>query len=159
VLDDIDDYWEKYFDTRHLSYSRATRHWYSRVTATGCGRAIPGVGGAFYCTSDAGLYLDQQFVQGIRQKAGEFPVAYVVAHEDGHHVQDLFGITKVNAYIVFGQFFSREIELQADCFAGVWSKSASERNMAAPEDITQALTLAWTLGDPAWSSQRSIEAH
>jgi predicted metalloprotease len=98
-------------------------------------------------------------MQQVRQSDGDFRVAYVVAHELGHNVQHLLGITKLNAYILFGQFFSREIELQADCLAGVWSKSATDRSLAAPEDITQALTLAWTLGDPSWSSQRASDAH
>ena len=159
VLDDIDQFWAKYFNARGGGYAPASRHWYSERTMTRCGPAVPGVQGSFYCVVDAGLYLDVQFIQHIRKKAGDFPVGYAVAHEVGHHVQDQFGITKTAAYILFGQTFSREIELQADCLAGVWSKSAIGRGMAAAEDITQALTLAWTFGDPSWSSQRSADAH
>lgn len=163
VLDDVDEYWMLSFDRQGggRTYTPATRHWYDRRMQTACGLAGPGVLGSFYCTRDAGLYLDTQFLQHVRDSSrfGDFPVAYVVAHEVGHRVQDLLGINKVAAYIAFGQTFSREIELQADCLAGLWSKSATSRNRAAPDDITQALTLAWSLGDPTSLSQRSAMAH
>jgi hypothetical protein len=159
TLDDIDDFWTTDFHKRGLKYSAAGRHWYSKPALSPCGPALPGVQGSFYCQVDAGLYLDSQFLQQVRTSAGEFAVGYAVAHEVGHRVQDLLGITKTNEYIRFGQPFSREIELQADCLAGVWSKSASTRGFAGADDVGQAVTLAWTIGDPKWASQHSPDAH
>jgi predicted metalloprotease len=96
VLDDVDDFWSEYFDKRGARYPPAARHWYQTRIPTPCGMAIPGEVGPFYCTRDAGLYLDTNFIQDVRKTAGDFPVAYVVAHEDARHVQDLLGITKTN---------------------------------------------------------------
>jgi hypothetical protein len=162
VLDDVDEFWSVYFSQHTaLRYTPAKRYWYDKPVSTACGRVAPGVTGSFYCPLDSGLYLDAQFLQTIRNSSnfGDFPVAYVVAHEVGHHVQHEFGLTKILAYIVLGETFSREIELQADCLAGVWSKSATTRKLATPADITQAVTLAWTIGDAKSVSQRSSAAH
>jgi predicted metalloprotease len=137
----------------------ASRHWYDKRIVTGCGPAVPGRQGPVYCPRDAGVYLDTRYIQQVRDDSGEFPVAYVLAHEIAHNVQAQLGVTKSVAYILFGQTFSREIELQADCLAGVWSKSASGRGMATPDSIGQALTLAWQIGDPKGASERADDAH
>jgi predicted metalloprotease len=158
VLDGVDRFWSRYFSERGVQYTPASRHWYDKRVSTACGPAFPG-DGPFYCPRDAGLYLDTNFIQEVRQAAGDFPVAYVFAHEVAHHAQDLFGITKINAYILLGQSYSLEIELQADCLAGVWSKSAADRRMAAPDDVTRAIVVAWALGDSARTSPRSSSAH
>jgi uncharacterized protein len=158
VLDDVDRFWSRYFADRGGTYKPANRHWFDKGVSTPCGLVFPG-DGPFYCLRDAGLYLDTSFIQEIRQNPGDFAVGYVVAHETAHRAQHLVGITKLNAYILLGQSFSLEIELQADCLAGVWSKSATNRNMAAPEDVTRAIVVAWALGDSARTSPRSSSAH
>jgi Putative neutral zinc metallopeptidase len=158
VLDDVDGFWSRYFGEQGVQYKPASRHWYEKRVSSACGSASPG-DGPFYCPRDAGLYLDTEFIQMVRQAAGDFPVAYVFAHEVAHHAQGTVGVTKINAYILLGQSFSLEIELQADCLAGVWSKSASDRRMAAPEDVTRAIVVAWALGDSARTSPRSSSAH
>src|SRR4029078_2145185 len=99
------------------------------------------------------------FIDHTRRTDGDFPVGYVIAHEVGHHVQHLLVITKVSALSAFGDTFSHEIELQADCLAGVWGKAAWARGQASPEDVGQALEVAWSRGDPAWARQRDVDAH
>jgi predicted metalloprotease len=137
----------------------ATAYIYERRISTACGPATAGIVGPFYCTLDSGLYLDLDFIQQVRDAAGEFPVGYVVAHEVGHRVQELRGISKIVSYILFGQTFSRDIELQADCLAGVWAHSAADRSLATPGDVTRAVIVAWALGDSAGTSGRSANAH
>ena len=99
--DDVDRFWWRYFGERGAQYAPASRHWYEKRVSTACAPAFPG-DGPFYCPRDAGLYLDTNFIQEVRQASGDFPVAYVFAHEVVHHAQDLVGITQINAHILLG---------------------------------------------------------
>jgi len=159
VVDDVDNFWSADFAQIGANYQPAVVRWYQGTSATACGVAVSGVIGPFYCPRDRSLYLDTDFLQALRTAAAEFPVAYATAHEVGHHVQHLLGITKVADNARFGQPYSIEIELQADCLAGVWAQSASERGLATPDDVKQAVIVAWALGDPAGTSPMAIDAH
>jgi hypothetical protein len=118
ILDDVDEFWSAYFVGLGRHYVPARRYVYTGRVNTACGVAVSSVQGPFYCPTDSALYLDASFIQSIRTSAGEFPVASLVAHEVGHHVQRLFGVTKLSGYIEFGHWFSKEIELDADCLSG-----------------------------------------
>jgi uncharacterized protein len=159
ALGDLDAFWSAWFSERGLRYMLPAARMYNTAVATRCGTAVAGIVGPFYCPRDMTLYLETDLIQQIRSDAGDFPVAYVVAHETGHHVQRQLGISTALNSILFGQTFSREIELQADCLAGVWAHSAVSRHLAAPEDVTHAIVIAWQSGDPVGTSQRDPDAH
>ena len=130
VVKDTETFWTNYFQQHGKSYTPTTLVLYAGQTDSGCGTADSSAG-PFYCPDDKKVYLDLSFYQQLRQQfgaPGDFAQAYVIAHEVGHHVQDLLGILpkfnqarqsmtqdQANAYSV-------QIELQADCFAGMWAK-------------------------------------
>ena len=119
---------------------------------TGCGTAPSSVG-PFYCPNDQKVYLDLSFYDELRQRfgaPGDFAEAYVIAHELGHHVQHLLGTdAKVQrlqqAHPELANQLSVRLELQADCYAGVWAKS--DQNVLEPGDIDEALAAASSVGD------------
>jgi predicted metalloprotease len=121
---------------------------------SGCGAAAA-VMGPFYCPADERVYLDLGFYRDLSGKfgaPGDFAQAYVIAHEVGHHLQKLLGITERAQRAQQGEPAARNavsvrVELQADCFAGVWGHSAAQRNLLDPGDTEEALGAAAAVGD------------
>jgi len=119
------------------------------VNTDGCGNATSAVG-PFYCPADQKLYIDPGFydVMEARLRApGDFAQAYVIAHEVGHHVQNLIGSTRQQQSGETSNQTSVRIELQADCLAGVWGRSARSTLEITDEDLGEALTAAHAIGD------------
>ena len=146
-------------------YAKATTRFFSQQINTGCGPADSGVG-PFYCPADKHVYIDLTFYDELANRfgaSGQFAQAYVLAHEYGHHVQDLLGTeAKVNQLMqsdrAGANHYSVELELQADCYAGVWAKHATETTdqsgnplfrTVTRQDVQQALDAAAAVGDDA----------
>jgi hypothetical protein len=137
VFDDVQRSWEK----RIPSYQHATLVLFRGSVASACGATSAAVG-PFYCPRDSKVYIDLGFYDELRNQLGapgDFAQAYVIAHELGHHVQNLRGL--------FGQWGSVPTELQADCLAGAWAKDASARGEVEVGDIDEALNAARQIGD------------
>jgi predicted metalloprotease len=119
------------------------------VSTDGCGDATSDVG-PFYCPADQKLYIDPSFYDVMEQRLrapGDFAQAYVIAHEVGHHVQNLIGSTRRQASGESANQTSVRVELQADCLAGVWGRSARTALDITDEDLDEALTAAHAIGD------------
>jgi predicted metalloprotease len=119
------------------------------VSTGGCGNATSAVG-PFYCPADQTLYIDPGFYDVMEQRLrapGDFAQAYVIAHEVGHHVQNLIGATRVQHQGETSNQTSVRVELQADCLAGVWGRSARSTLEITDEDLGEALTAAHAIGD------------
>ena len=119
------------------------------VSTGGCGSASSAVG-PFYCPGDQKLYIDPGFYQVMEKRLrapGDFAQAYVLAHEVGHHVQTLIGATRVQVRGENANQTSVRVELQADCFAGVWGRSARSTLDVTDEDLGEALAAAHAIGD------------
>ncbi|MGP4843942.1 KPN_02809 family neutral zinc metallopeptidase [Marinobacter sp. 1Y8] len=156
VLADTEDTWQSVFKQLGGQYQEPTLVLFSGRVNSACGTASAAVG-PFYCPGDQQVYLDLSFFQDLSSRygaPGDFAQAYVIAHEVGHHVQTLLGISdkvqqagqgrseaEVNALSV-------RQELQADCFAGVWGHHAkTERQLLDEGDLDEALTAATAIGD------------
>lgn len=156
VLADTEDVWSKLFSEMGRTYTDPTLVLFNGVTTSGCGNASAQTG-PFYCPADGNLYIDLSFAQQLRDQfgaSGEFAMAYVVAHEVGHHVQDLLGVTqkmeRLRQQVSETQYnkYSVRLELQADFYAGVWAHYDQKmKNVIKPEDIQEALTAANAIGD------------
>jgi uncharacterized protein len=155
TLDDVQNTWTKLLPTQTgKNYQRSTLVLFRGRTYSGCGTA-QSQSGPFYCPADEKVYIDLSFWDELRRLGGsnaDFAQAYVVAHELGHHVQDLLGIEgKVRQ--LSGQNpsernrLSVDLELQADCLAGVWAHSTAQRNIVHDSDITAGLQAAAAVGD------------
>ena len=139
-----------------VQYVPATLVIYDGATQSGCGGARSAMG-PFYCPIDKKVYLDTSFFRDMQTKyggGGDFAYAYVVAHEIGHHVQDLLGILdKVDAVKervsqTQANALSVRVELQADCLAGVWAANANQKwRILQPGDVEKALATAQAIGD------------
>ena len=146
VVDDVQSSWAKVFSDAGRTYEPTKLVLYTGATSTGCGQGSAQMG-PFYCPTDAKVYLDLDFYKELATRfgaPGDFAQAYVIAHEIGHHVQNLLGISD--------QVSSREdgikLELQADCFAGVWGHAAQdEGNVIEPGDVEEGLAAAAAVGD------------
>lgn len=162
VLKDTEDVWHKLFQERGETYQEPKLVLFSGVYESGCGTASATMG-PFYCPEDGKVYIDLSFYDDLQSRfgaPGDFAMAYVVAHEVGHHVQDLWGISdKVHAA---RQRLSEEeynklsvkLELQADFLAGVWAHHDQKlNNMLQPGDIEEALTAANAIGDDRLQKQ------
>ena len=163
VLGDTEDVWGAVFKAQGARYDAPKLVLFRGATQSACGRASTAVG-PFYCPGDREVYLDTAFFNELSRRfgaPGDFAQAYVVAHEVGHHVQNLMGI--------MGQFdkaaqrtdargrnaLSVRLELQADCFAGVWGHFAQKRNLLEPGDVDEGLRAAAAVGDD--SIQRAAQ--
>ena len=155
VLGDTEDVWGAIFKQMGSRYVPPKLVLYRGVTRSACGRAAAAVG-PFYCPGDRDLYLDTSFFSELATRfgaPGEFAQAYVIAHEVGHHVQNLLGtMDKVQAQMQGGDertanALSVRLELQADCYAGVWGFSAQKRNMIDASDVDSGLRAAAAVGD------------
>jgi predicted metalloprotease len=147
TLADLEDKWGKMFQQRGARYQPAPLVLFRGGTDTGCGYGQT-ASGPFYCPADGRVYLDLSFMDDLNRLGGEgdFALAYVVAHEVGHHVQNLLNPNKMRSKK--SQSESIGIELQADCFAGVWAHHANnERDFLEPGDIEEAITTAAAVGD------------
>ncbi|HYD70252.1 neutral zinc metallopeptidase [Azospirillum sp.] len=155
VLADTEDTWHGLFQGIGRTYQDPTLVLFSGAVDSACGMAQAAVG-PFYCPADRKLYIDLSFYRDLRERfraPGDFAQAYVVAHEVGHHVQTLLGISQKvrEAQRGAGQgeanALSVRLELQADCFAGLWANAAQRRGVLEPGDVEEALTAASAIGD------------
>ena len=159
VLASTEDTWTKIFAERGQRYAPATLVFYGGQGMSGCGAAQSAMG-PFYCPSDNRVYLDTEFFAELDQRfhaAGDFAQAYVVAHEIGHHIQFLTGVAdKVRAgqergSTAEGNALQVKMELQADCYAGVWG--ARNRDRLEPGDVEEGLRAAQAIGDDTLQRQ------
>ena len=162
VLADTEDTWTALFHDLNASYEYPKLVLFSGAVQSACGRAESAMG-PFYCPGDRKVYIDLSFYDELRQRfgaAGDFAQAYVIAHEVGHHVQNLLGISdKVHAAEqrsdkADANALSVRLELQADCMAGVWANHADRtRKILEAGDINEALTAAAAIGDDRLQKQ------
>ncbi len=154
VLDDAQKTWTTIFGEMNKPYRHAKLVIYRNATYSGCGTAQAATG-PFYCPQDEKIYIDLSFWEELKRFGGstaEFAQAYVIAHELGHHIQKLLGIEGKETRLVQQDpsqrnHLSVDLELQADCFAGVWAHSTEQRGIVHPDDIAGALSAAAAVGD------------
>ncbi|HLM33041.1 MAG TPA: neutral zinc metallopeptidase [Gaiellaceae bacterium] len=154
VVDDIQDSWARAFAAGGQKYEPTELVLFSGATQSGCGAASSSTG-PFYCPADRKVYLDLEFFRELRDRfgaPGDFAQAYVIAHEFGHHVQNVIGVSEdvrreQQANPEQANELSVRLELQADCLAGVWAHSAFEENLLEPGDIEEGLAAAAAVGD------------
>jgi predicted metalloprotease len=156
VLADTEDTWKPIFAASGQNYVEPKLVLFSGAVNSACGFAQAAVG-PFYCPSDMKVYIDLSFYNDLKNRIGapgDFAQAYVVAHEVGHHVQRLIGVleraqrAKQNASEAQANAIQVRVELQADCFAGVWAHHADRaRGVVEPGDIDEALNAAAAIGD------------
>ena len=157
VLGETEAVWAQVLPAQKgVAYTPATLVLYTGSTQSGCGGAQAAMG-PFYCPNDKKVYLDMSFFDDMKSKyggGGDFAYAYVVAHEIGHHVQDLMGIldktdqAKRGASKAQANHISVAVELQADCLAGVWAANANQKwQILQPGDVESALAPAQAIGD------------
>ena len=154
VLDDAQKTWTQIFAAHGRQYRHARLVLYRDVTYSGCGTAQAATG-PFYCPQDEKVYIDLGFWRDLKRlggDAGDFAQAYVVAHELGHHIQKQLGIEGRMRRLSQQDSGDRnqlsvDLELQADCFAGVWGHSTEQRNIVHENDIDGAMKAAAAVGD------------
>jgi predicted metalloprotease len=155
MVKDTEDYWGNYFRTQGDTYTAPKVVLFSGQTESGCGIADAS-SGPFYCPNDSKVYVDLSFYEQLRRQfgaPGDFAQAYVIAHEVGHHVQNLIGV--LPAFNQARQTMSQEeanaasvrVELQADCFAGAWAREEFEQGFLESGDLQEAMNAASQIGD------------
>ncbi len=156
VLKDTEDVWHKLFNNSGKSYREPKLVLYSSAVQSACGFSSSATG-PFYCPGDEKVYIDLTFLEDLQQKlnaTGDFAMAYIIAHEVGHHVQKLLGITermeKLRRRVSEKEFnsYSVRLELQADFLAGIWAHHAQKmKNILEEGDIEEAINAAAAVGD------------
>lgn len=154
VLAETEDTWGDIFANSGRSYLEPTLVLFSGSTSSACGFAAAATG-PFYCPADHQIYIDLSFYDELARRfgaPGDFAQAYVLAHEVGHHVQQMLGVLggqRAAAAGVEANFVSIQIELQADCYAGVWAYYANADGLLEIGDIDEAMNAAAQVGDDA----------
>lgn len=162
VLADTEDTWHPIFKQMQRTYQEPRLVLFSMKVNSACGMGHAAMG-PFYCPADQKVYIDLSFYNDLRQRhgaPGDFAQAYVIAHEVGHHVQTLLGISQqvhqakqTTSKVQANQLSVRQ-ELQADCFAGIWANHADRlRSLLEAGDIEEALTAASAIGDDRLQQQ------
>lgn len=155
VLADTEDVWTEIFEQEGMEYRDPTLVLYSGSVQSACGMAGAAVG-PFYCPADEKLYIDLSFYDELQTQfkaPGDFAMAYVIAHEVGHHVQKLLGISdeiaKIRSQVSEEEYnkYSVRLELQADYLAGVWAHHAQGMGILEEGDLEEALNAASAVGD------------
>jgi uncharacterized protein len=164
VLAETEDTWNKIFSQSGRSYSEPTLVLFRDAVQSTCGYASS-ASGPFYCPGDGKLYIDLSFYEDMQNKLnapGDFAMAYVVAHEVGHHVQNLMGtadkVARLRQQLSQAEYnrYSVKLELQADFYAGVWAHYAQrQEKILEPGDIEEALNAASAIGDDRLQQQSS----
>lgn len=163
VLWSTEQVWQQLFSAAGQQYQPPTLDIFSEATQTACGQGQAAMG-PFYCPADQKVYIDLQFYQALQSRfkaPGDFAQAYVIAHEVGHHVQHLLGTSaKVQQARqqarseVASNAYSVQLELQADCYAGVWAHHADQQfRVLQAGDVEEALRAATAIGDDALQKQ------
>ena len=162
VLASTEDTWNEVFRASGRQYEEPKLVLFSGMTPTACGTGQSAMG-PFYCPGDQKVYIDLTFFRELKERfkaPGEFAQAYVIAHEVGHHVQNLLGISdqvqaaRQRAGKAEANALSVRLELQADCLAGVWGKRTDTmKNVLEPGDLEAALTAATAIGDDRLQQQ------
>ncbi len=154
VLDDAQETWTRVLTQEGIQYPRARLVLFRDLTETSCGLG-QAASGPFYCPADGRVYIDLGFFNELTRRLGaegDFAQAYVIAHEIGHHVQNVLGTSdrvreamerdRANA-----NDYSVRLELQADCYAGIWGHSTAQRNILEEGDVEEGLGAASAVGD------------
>jgi len=161
ILGSTEDVWGKLFQQSNSQYRPPTLVLYDGQVSSACGTGQSAMG-PFYCSGDEKLYIDLAFFRDLRTRfgaPGDFAQAYVIAHEVGHHVQKLIGTFQKmeaeheRASQVENNRASVRMELQADCYAGVWGQHAGSMNQLDSGDIAEALNAATAIGDDRLQKQ------
>ena len=163
VLGDTEDVWGKVFTQGGATYQKPKLVLFRGATSTACGQGQAAMG-PFYCPADQKVYIDLAFYETLKNQLGapgDFAQAYVIAHEVGHHVQNLLGIStkmdQMRSRVSETEYnaLSVRLELQADCFAGVWANHAQEaRQVLEAGDVEEAMNAAARIGDDALQGAR-----
>jgi predicted metalloprotease len=166
VLADTDELWTKVFRENGKQYERPTMVLFDDLVASACGSASSATG-PFYCPSDRQIYLDLSFQSELKNRfgaGGDFPMAYVIAHEVGHHVQNLLGVSenvqRLRSSLSEAEYnqLSVKLELQADFYAGIYANYIQKlqqngESVLEAGDIEEALTAASAIGDDRLQQQ------
>ena len=164
VLASTEDTWNNLLAKQGVRYAPTQLVFYSEADQSGCGAAQSAMG-PFYCPTDKRIYIDPQFFEELRTRfgaPGDFAQGYVIAHEVGHHVQDLLGTldeasrAQASSGRVQGNQIQVGVELQADCYAGVWAanaKAADGQPLLEPGDVEEGMRAAEAIGDDTLQRQ------
>ena len=161
VLAETEDTWSGIFQSAGETYQKPTLVLFSGQVSSACGNASA-ASGPFYCPGDRKVYLDTNFFKELDQRfgaAGDFAQAYVIAHEVGHHVQNLTGVLpefnrrRQSMSQVDANRMSVRVELQADCYAGIWGKFTEQKGILEAGDLEEALNAAHQIGDDTLQKQ------
>jgi predicted metalloprotease len=163
-VEDVSAYWiAEYPKHWNQPYREADTVFFSGGTNTGCGQASAQMG-PFYCPADELVYFDLDFLQQMQQQfgaTGDLAAQYIAAHEYGHHVQNVLGVSTEVSRLQqqdpgMANRYSVALELQADCFAGTWARSADQRGLLEPGEISEAIDAAAAVGDDRIQSQAGM---
>jgi predicted metalloprotease len=154
VLDDVQNTWTRIFEREGAQYQRAKLVLFRDMTQSACGLGQAATG-PFYCPADGKVYIDLAFFDELENRfeaSGDFARAYVIAHEIGHHVQNLAGTSDrvqraMRSNPSEANEYSVALELQADCYAGLWAHSTAQRDILERGDVEEGLSAAAAVGD------------